>query len=117
MLSEKMLNEAMLKYKHQLQNYNLITHENITSMTKGGYVKYINNNFELKYGGIIVGFYHRGKLIPEITSSVLMTELVLLVKNSIGLQKINYFKNYIFYMNHRTTNEKLRTIFLKAIQD
>jgi hypothetical protein len=112
-----MIQEAMLEYKQQLQNYKLITHENITTMTKGGYVKYINNNFELKYGGIIVGFYHKGQKIPKVTSTTMLTELVLLVKNNIGLQRINFSKNYIFYMNHRTTNEKLRTIFLKAIQE
>ena len=111
----KMLQQAMAQHTQQLENYSRITHENIGDMTKGGYIKYFNNNFELKYGGIVVGFLQRGKPISTHQDNVLLSELVIVVKNTLGLQRINYLRHHIFFMNHRTTNDKLRTIFLKAI--
>ena len=112
-----MLQCAITQHTNQLKNYTRITHENIHDMKTGGYVKYFNNNFDLKYGGIIIGFRQQGSPIDISSDTVLMTELVVLVKSSIGIRRISYVRNYIFYMKHRTTNDKLRTIFLKAIAD
>ena len=110
-----MLQRAITEHAQQLENYKRITHENIRDMTKGGYIKYFNNNFELKYGGIVLGFFQNGKPISPQRDDVLLTELVILVKNNVAIQRLNYLRNHIFFMKHRTTNDKLRTIFLKAI--
>lgn len=112
-----MLQSAIAENTQQLKNYTQITHENIRDMKKGGYVKYFNTDFELKYGGIIVGFLQKGKSINITSNDILLTELVILIKNGLGIQRLSYLRNYIFYMSHRTTNDKLRTIFLKAIAD
>ena len=112
-----MLQGAITQHTNQLKNYTRITHENIHSMEKGGYIKYFNNNFELKYGGIIVGFRQQGSPVDIASDGVLLTEVVILVKSNIGIRRISYVRNYIFYMKHRTTNDKLRTIFLKAIAE
>lgn len=109
-----MLERAINENRDKLENYIHITHENIQEMRKGGYIKYFNTNFELKHGGIVIGYRQRNRPIELQHEDLLLTEFVILVKNNIGIQKISYLRNHIFFMKHRTFNDKLRDIFLKA---
>ncbi len=111
-----MLQTAMAKHHETLHSYVLITNDNIGEMKKGGYVKYFNNNFILKHGGIVVSYQQHNDQIELSDKDLLFTELFILLKNSKGIYKIKFIKNYIFYMKHRTANEKLRSLFIKAIE-
>ena len=86
------LAEHIELYKDDLEGYTFIHHseDNLDLLDhKGGTIKFINCNGELKGGGIFL------KLLG--TEKNKYTELKLLMKIPNKLYKLSYSKNYIFY--------------------
>ena len=90
------INYLIEKYNNQLEKYNYIIKEEIDSLKLGGYIKYINLNDDLIWGGALF--------------KIDMNNIYMKKDNEII--KINKFKNIIFYKNHITQNDKTRDIFL-----
>ena len=87
------------KYSIELENYEYINKNKIDKLKIGGYIKYINSNDELLFGGALV----------KISS-----DYIYMKKDNIII-KINKFKNIIFYRNHRTSTDKIRDIFITSM--
>ena len=98
------INELYRKYSKQLNNYSYIDND-IYNLKKGGYIKYININNELKYGGILINIENKNNL----------SKMKLVIKNdySKNIYKINFLNNYIFYKTHKTQSDNFRKLFLK----
>lgn len=91
------------KYKTELDKYSIIEKKDINKLKIGGYVRYINLNNELKWGGILI------KKIKENNFNFLI------LKTNINIIKICFEKNIIFYQNHRTSADKMREIFISYL--
>lgn len=91
------------KYKTELDKYSIIEKKDINKMKIGGYVRYINLDNELKWGGILI------KKIKENNFNFLI------LKTNINIIKICFEKNIIFYQNHRTSADKMREIFISYL--
>ncbi len=98
--NNKRLDGLILKYSNQLENYNYILKEEIDDLKIGGYVKYIDINDILIWGGLLV----------KIDASFIY------MKKDDNIIKINKYKNVIFYRNHRTQNDKYREIFTTGLE-
>ena len=95
----KRINDLFIKYNKELENYNYVLPEEINNLPIGGYIKYINDYDELYWGGALV----------SINSDYIS------MKKDDSIIKINKFKNFIFYRNHRTKTDKTREIFITSL--
>lgn len=94
----KRINDLILQYSKELENYNYIMKEEIDDLKIGGYIKYIDINNNLIWGGPLIK----------------IDEQFIYMKNN-NIIKINKFKNIIFYRNHRTQNDKYRELFISSM--
>jgi len=93
-------------YSKELEDYIFI--KNIKDYNKielGGYIRYFNLNEELKWGGILVK-----KIIQN------DMELMVLSNSTSDRTVVSFQKNYIFYKKHTTSNDKVRKLFLSALE-
>lgn len=87
------------KYSPQLEQYNYIMKDEINTLIIGGYIKYIDINNNLNWGGVL---------------AKIDNDYIYLKKDNEYI-KINKFKNIIFYRNHRTRNDKYRELFVTGL--
>ena len=93
-------------YKKELEDYIFI--DNIKSYNKikpGGYIRYFNLNDELRWGGILIK--------KTIQNDI---ELMILSNSTSDRTIVSFQKNYIFYKKHTTNNDKVRKLFLSALE-
>ncbi len=93
------INYLIEKYNNQLEKYNYIMKDEIDNLKLGGYIKYININDELIWGGALFKIDRNN----------------IYMKKDNEIIKINKFKNIVFYKNHITSNDKTREIFLTSL--
>ena len=91
------------KYTEELKEYIFIpTQDDLKKyVKKGGYIRYVNLKGELKWGGIFVNLV-QGKRTIKLN----------LQNKTYKRWLISWNKNYIFYRPHRTSNDKLRELFV-----
>ena len=91
------------KYEIELNEYIFINDKNIDEMIVGGYIRYVNMNDELKWGGILIKVKDEKKL----------TKMKLVLKNSTNNYWNIKFKNfYIFYKKNVSRYDKFRDLFI-----
>jgi len=91
------------KYSEELNEYIYIDYSDLLSKVKiGGYIRYVNFNNELRWGGILLE-------IKDIDTR----DAKLMLKNTTNnIWMIKFSKNYVFYKKHTTYNDKLRELFI-----
>lgn len=90
------------KYDIELNDYFYIDESNINEMKIGGYVRYIDMNEELKWGGILINIKKKK-----------LTKMKLVLKNSTNnYWNIKYKNFYIFYKNNVSRYDKFRDLFI-----
>ncbi len=95
----KRIDYLIKKYSIHLEKYNHVIKDEINNMIIGGYIKYIDNNDNLYWGGALAK----------------IDDNFIYMKKENELIKINKFKNIIFYRNHRTRDDKFREIFVTGL--
>ena len=96
-------------YEKELEDYEFIY--NIKEFNKikiGGYIRYFNLNEEFRWGGILL----KKKYDKEKDR-----HLMVIGNTEFKRFVLSFEKNYIFYKNHKTANDKLRKIFLSYLND
>ena len=109
------INEIKLKYIEELEGYEYIpTIEYfLNNCNNGGYIRYVNFNKNLKWGGILVKVSQN-----ENNNEIIENNIDLILKNKTNkIYKINWRKNYIFYKKHKTSNDNLRELFISLIKN
>tara|TARA_Y100000389_G_C17375304_1_gene471301 strand:- start:769 stop:1161 length:393 start_codon:yes stop_codon:yes gene_type:complete len=105
---DKKINSWFKKYPKELEDYKFVySLDQLRNEIKaGGYIRYFNNNEELRYGGFLV------RKIEEDDNYRLS------LMNMNGRKwTIVWSRNYIFYKKHTTANDKLRKIFISLLED
>ena len=91
------------KYPEELSEYIHIDYHDLLSQVEiGGYIRYINLNGELRWGGVLIR-------IDDIETR---DAKLLLMNTSRKFWQIKFSKNYVFYRKHTTYNDKLRELFI-----
>ena len=92
-----------IRYEKELEDYIYIDYNDLISKVKyGGYIRYVNLNGELRWGGVLLK-------INNLESS---DAKLLLMNTSKKIWEIKFSKNYVFYKKHTTYNDKLRELFI-----
>lgn len=103
------------KYRQKLKDYQYIDSTKAHLLKKGGYVYYIDQNHNLKFGGILLNFIYEGRYVPEVNPNCQLMKLKLVLRNEIGVYQLGFMKYYLFFRKHRSSNDKLRELFLSTI--
>jgi hypothetical protein len=97
------INYLKEKYEIELSEYKYISNENIDELITGGYVRYVNMNEELKWGGILVKKVSQKKL----------SRMKLVLKNTgNNYWNIKYKNFYIFYRKNFSKYDKFKDLFI-----
>lgn len=93
------------KYEIELHGYFVITSNNLSKMKVGGYVRYVNINDELKWGGVLVNIINPKKI----------TRMKLCMKNTNNnYWNVKFKNNYIFYKNNISKYDKFKELFIST---
>lgn len=96
-------------YNTELLNYEMIrTIKQLKKLKPGGYIRYVNKNGDLRYGGIFV------KLI--INSENIKNKYILIIKNKKSYG-VSWDKNIFFYRKHITKGENFRNMLIKLVSE
>ena len=100
---QRTIEDFEIKYEEELSEYIHIDYNDLLSKVQiGGYIRYINLDGELRWGGILIK-------IEDIESR---DTKLLLMNTSRKFWEIKFSKNYVFYKKHTTYNDKLRELFI-----
>ena len=95
-----------LKFK-ELDGYEYVTIKDLSKIKLGGYIRYVNMNEELKWGGILI----------KINNFNNKENLEFVLKNiNNKIWKISYFNYYIFYKKQVTRNDLIKKFILNKIE-
>ena len=101
----KKVDNLFTLYQEKLKDYKYVI--NLDSYNKikvGGYIRYINFDNELKWGGILIKKYHNNN-----------KHILVLQNTNFKRYSITFEYNYIFYKEHKTQSDNLRNIFLSYL--
>jgi hypothetical protein len=98
------VNELKKKFEIELQNYSYIKPTNISNIKPGGYIRCVDTDENLKWGGTVV------KLINE---NNLNKFVIKLMNTTNKFWTIKYNKYYVFYKNNITYKDTFKDIFIK----
>jgi hypothetical protein len=107
--SEKinLIEEFDKKYSEELKEYTFVDYDDfLLNVRKGGYIRYVNLNGELRWGGILI----------KVDNLETRDPLLNLMNTNKRIWQVKFSKNYIFYKKHKTYNDRLRDIFLSYIE-
>jgi hypothetical protein len=95
------------EYIEKLNKYIPIksTNDLFFNVKKGGYIKYVTFNNELKTGGIIVKIDNKND------------DTIITLKANDIFYKISFNNNYVFYLSHRTSSDKMKDLFLNMVDN
>lgn len=89
-------------YGKELEDYNIVTTlEELRNLKKGGYIKYVNEKNELKFGGYLQD------IIKEKDNTIIITRYH---------KNLYWSYNTIYYRNHVSRSDKMRNFFIKVIK-
>ena len=95
-----------LKFK-ELDGYEYVTIKDLYKIKLGGYIRCVNMNEELKWGGILI----------KINNLNNKENLEFVLKNTNNkVWSISYYNYYIFYKKQVTRNDVLKKLFLNKIE-
>jgi hypothetical protein len=107
---KKHINYLKKKFNNELDKYTFINSINeLKKLKLGGYIRYINMNDEFKCGGILC------KINYDHTS---MNHIIVISNINNGNKtyyNVSFEKNYVFYRNHITKEDKTRELFISHL--
>ena len=101
------INKIKKKYNEYLEDYYIIKNKkDYDNMKLGGYIRYVDSNETLKWGGI---------LIKKFTNNNI--EYMLLANSKMKSIQVSFYRNTIFYKNHTTASDKTRKLFISYLDN
>lgn len=100
------------KFKNELDKFTFINSvSELNKLKLGGYIRYINMNDEFKWGGCLKNIYYDSNTMNHILVLINITDGIKTYYN------ICFEKNYIFYRNHITTEDRNRELFISYLDN
>lgn len=107
------INNYLEIYKNELQDYKYVNSlEELYDLKSAGYIRYINLNGELKFGGILIKVFE-----SENKDEFNKKNLILLQNSNNNKWVISYERNYIFYKNQTKKGDNIRNLFISLLDE
>ena len=109
------IQETMEKYKEKFYNELLdykpvINLKDLYNLKNAGYIRYVNFNNEIKYGGILLKVFK-----SENEEEISQKNLILLQNSNNKKWTISWEKNYIFYKKQTKKGDNMRNLFISLL--
>ena len=109
------IQQKMEKYKEKFYNelldYNPITNlKDLYNLKSAGYIRYVNFNNEIKYGGILLKIFK-----TENEDEISQKNLILLQNSNNKKWTISWENNYIFYKKQTKKGDNMRNLFISLL--
>jgi len=99
------INKMYKIYSKELEDYNGITNnKQYDNMELGGYVRYIDGDDELKWGGILLKKYKKNDF-----------NYMILANSNMQRINVSYNRNTCFYKKHKTASDNRRQFFMSYL--
>lgn len=107
------IEELTNKFSKELENYKFVSSlDELQNLKSGGYIRYVNFNDELKFGGILL------KVFKSENNDDFNNKNLLILQNSENNKwTISWEKNYIFYKKQTKKGDNLRNLFISILED
>lgn len=109
------IQQKMEKYKEKFYNelldYNPVTNlKDLYNLKSAGYIRYVNFNNEIKYGGILLKVFK-----TENEDEISQKNLILLQNSNNKKWTISWENNYIFYKKQTKKGDNMRNLFISLL--
>ena len=99
----KLIESFEKKYGKELEEYTYVGYDDFLFHVRlGCYIRYVNLNGELRWGGILIGIEDLDTRDP----------LLKLMNTNKRIWQIRFAKHYVFYKKQKTYNDRLREVFM-----
>ncbi len=101
------------KFSKELKNYKPVTSlVELNNLKKAGYIRYVNLDGEIKYGGILI------KVFKSDSKDEFNQKTLIILQNSEGIKwTISWEKNYIFYKKQTKKGDNIRNLFISLLDN
>ncbi len=108
----KKIDSFFKKYKNELDGYRFISSlEELYDLKPAGYIRYVNMDEEIKYGGILI------KVFKSESDEEFQKKNLILIQNSNNKKwVVSWEKNYVFYKEQTKKGDNLRNLFISLIE-
>ena len=108
---EDKIEKFKLKYSKELEDYDFISSKDeLFNLKSAGYVRYVDLNGKIKYGGILIKVFNSENDIEY------NKRILILLQNSSGKKwTISWEKNYIYYKKQTKKGDNLRNLFISLL--
>jgi hypothetical protein len=99
------------KFYNELLDYNPVTNlKDLYNLKSAGYIRYVNFNNEIKYGGILLKVFK-----SENEDEISQKNLILLQNSNNKKWTISWENNYIFYKKQTKKGDNMRNLFISLL--
>mgnify|MGYP006078337213 CR=1 FL=1 len=103
--NELIITKYYKKFNKELEDYKYIKNiDDFILLKEGGYIRYINLNDDLKWGGILLKKYKFNDMNMMVLSNSYCKNFT-----------ISFNKNVVFYKKHITQSDKTKKLFLSYL--
>ena len=98
---EKLIN----KNKKYLEDYKVVHNiEEYNKIKLGGYIRYIDSDDMIKWGGILLKKYNNNNI-----------DYMVIANSNRKILTVSFYKNIILYKPHTTSSDKTRKLFISYL--
>jgi hypothetical protein len=110
---KKKITEFYLLYKNELEDYKHIkTINELYNLKSAGYIRYINLDGKLKYGGILLKVFKSENEIEFYNKN-----LILIQNTNNKKWTVSWENNYIFYKKQIKKGDNMRNLFISLLDN
>jgi ligand-binding sensor domain-containing protein len=110
---QKKMDDFYVLYKNELEDYKHVkTIDDLYNLKSAGYIRYIDLDGKLKYGGILLKVFKSDNEIEFYNKN-----LILIQNTNNKKWTISWENNYIFYKKQTKKGDAMRNLFISLIDN
>ena len=99
------IDKLMIVYRAELEEYRPIFDSyDYNNMDVGGYIRYVDSNNEIKWGGILLKKIKKNNI-----------DYMIVANSQMKCITVSFYRNTIFYKKHTTASDKNRKLFISYL--
>ena len=99
------IDKLMIVYSGELEDYRpIVDSYDYDNMDVGGYIRYVDSNNEIKWGGILLKKIKKNNI-----------DYMVVANSQMKCITVSFYRNTIFYKKHTTASDKNRKLFISYL--
>ena len=99
------IDKLIIVYRTELEEYRpIVDSYDYNNMDVGGYIRYVDSNNEIKWGGILLKKIKKNNI-----------DYMVVANSQMKCITVSFYRNTIFYKKHTTASDKNRKLFISYL--